>query len=82
MARRQPVPDDGRARRDAAQMRLVGGVMAVTMLIWLGFQWLGGHYGLPVKYAFLADLAALAAMIWSLLVTWRLWRRRKAPMQR
>ena len=77
-----PAAENGRTPEDSAEMRLAGGVMALTMLLWLSFQWLGGHYGLPVKYAFLADLAALAAMIWSLMVTWRSWRRRKAPMQR
>ncbi len=68
--------------QDYRQMRLAGAVIALTMVLWLGFQWLGGHYGLPEKYAFLADLAAMAAMIWSLAVTWRIWRRRKATSQR
>lgn len=69
-------------QRDAMQMRLAGLVIAVAMLLWLGFQWIGRQYDLPAKYAFLADLAAIAAMIWSLLVTWRIWRRRNASSQR
>lgn len=69
-------------RQDLRQMRLAGGVIAVSMLLWLAFQWFGGHYDLDPRYAFLADLAAIAAMIWSLLVTWRIWRRRNAPSQR
>ncbi|WP_209021225.1 DUF5337 domain-containing protein [Paracoccus ravus] len=65
----------------AGQMRLVAVVIAVTMLVWLGLQWMGGRMGWPAKYAFLADLAAMGALIWSLLVTWRIWRRRNAPSQ-
>lgn len=63
---------------DARQMRLVAVVIAVAMLAWLGVQWIGGQMGWPAKYAFLADLVAIGAMIWSLLVTWRIWRRRDA----
>lgn len=66
---------------DAGQMRLAGAVIAATMLLWLGAQWLGGQQDWPVKYAFLADLLAIGALIWSLMVTWRIWRRRKASSQ-
>ena len=64
---------------DAGQMRLVAVVIAATMVLWLGVQWIGGRMGWPGKYVFLADLAAIGAMIWSLLVTWRIWRRRNGP---
>ena len=68
---------------DAGQMRLVGAVIAATMVAWLGVQWLGAHLGWPAKYAFLADLLAIGALIWSLTVTWRIWRRRDgAPRER
>ena len=66
---------------DARQMRLVAVVIAATMVLWLGVQWIGGQMGWPGKYVFLADLAAIGAMIWSLLVTWRIWRRRNGPSQ-
>ena len=66
---------------DARQMRLVAVVIAATMVLWLGVQWIGGQMGWPGKYVFLADLAAIGAMIWSLLVTWRIWRRRNASSQ-
>ena len=66
---------------DARQMRLVAVVIAVTMALWLGVQWLGGQQDWPAKYAFLADLVAIGALIWSLLVTWRIWRRRNASSQ-
>lgn len=69
------------AAADAGQMRLVAVVIAVTMVVWLGVQWLGGQMGWPAKYAFLADLLAIGALIWSLMVTFRIWRRRKALSQ-
>lgn len=61
-------------------MRLVAVVIAVTMLGWLAMQW-WGQQNWPAKYAFLADLLAIGALIWSLLVTWRIWRRRDAPLR-
>lgn len=67
---------------DTGQMRLAGGVIAGTTLLWLGANWAGGRYGWPSEYAFLADLAAIGALVWSLLVTWRIWRRRNgAPRE-
>jgi len=62
-------------------MRLVAVVIAATMLLWLVVQWVGGQMDWPAKFAFLADLAAMGALIWSLLVTWRIWRRRNASSQ-
>ncbi|WP_405406297.1 DUF5337 domain-containing protein [Paracoccus sp. Ld10] len=64
--------------QDARQMRLVAIVIAVTMLIWLAIQAIGQHYDWAGKWAFLADLAAMGAFVWSLIVTWRIWRRRNA----
>lgn len=64
--------------RDTAQMRLAGAVIAVAMLLWLAANWAGHRFGWPSEYAFLADLAAIGAFVWSLLVTWRIWRRRNA----
>lgn len=67
-----------RAARDAAQMRLAAVVMAVAMVGWLGLNLAGQHYGWAPKWAYLIDLAAIGAFVWSLLVTWRIWRRRQA----
>lgn len=64
--------------RDAAQLRLAALVIAVAMSAWILVQWLGQHYGWAGKWAFLADLAAIGAFVWSLIVTWRIWRRRNA----
>ena len=66
---------------DAGQMRLIGAVIALTMVAWLAANWAGQYFDWPSKYAFLADMAALGALIWSLLVTWRIWRRRAPGAQ-
>ena len=71
-------PASDQAAHDASQARLAGLVMAVTMLLWLGLQVAGSRLGWAGKYAYLFDLAAIAAFIWSLAVTFRLWRRRRA----
>lgn len=67
--------DDERAL--AVQARLAGFVMAGTMLVWMGLQWIGGQMGWQPRFVFLFDFAALAAFVWALSVTWRIWRRRR-----
>lgn len=61
-------------RQVARQARMVAIVIAMTMLVWLGVQWLGGQLGLPTRYAFLFDLAALAAFVWAFVVIYQIWR--------
>ena len=48
------------------------------MVLWLGAQFAGGQMGLPVKYVFLFDFAALAAFFWALVVAWQMWQMRSA----
>jgi hypothetical protein len=69
----------GRDHRLAREARLVAVVIAATMVLWLGLQWLGGRLGWDTSYAFLFDLAALAAFFWALVATWRIWRRSTRP---
>ncbi len=57
--------------------RMVALVIAGAMLLWMAAQWIGGRIGLDPSYAFLFDLAALAALIWSLVVIARMWRQQK-----
>jgi hypothetical protein len=71
----RPVPDP--ARQTALQARLVALVIAGTMILWIGAQWLGGILGWQARFAFLADLSALAGFTWALVVTYRLWRARQ-----
>jgi hypothetical protein len=59
------------------QARLVAIVIAVTMVLWVALQWLGGRLGLPERYVFLLDLFALAGFLWALIVTWQIWRKRR-----
>jgi len=69
-----PGPQEARL---AAQMRLVGIVLAGTMILWMGAQWLGGQMGWQARYVFLFDFAALAAFLWALVVTYQIWRKRR-----
>ncbi|MEP2784006.1 MAG: DUF5337 domain-containing protein [Pseudoruegeria sp.] len=57
--------------------RVVSIVIAVTMLLWLGAQWIGPKMGLEARFVFLFDLAALAAFFWALVVTYQIWRHRQ-----
>ena len=59
------------------QTRLASIVILVTMLGWMGISFLGGRLGLPVRYAFLVDFAAIAAFIWALYVLFNVWRARQ-----
>lgn len=64
-------------RRTARTGRIVGLVIALTAALWVGVQVFGPQLGLAGEYAFLADLAALAAFAWCLIVTYGMWRKRR-----
>jgi uncharacterized membrane protein len=70
-------PDPEQDRHLARQARTVAIVIAGTMLLWMGAQWIGGKVGLEARYAFLFDFAALAAFFWALVVTYQIWRKRQ-----
>ena len=80
-AHRRGSPDDrrdggrGSAAGQAArrQIRLAAAVILATGLIWVAASWAGGRLGLPPRYAFLFDFAALGAFSWSLVVLVRNW---------
>jgi Family of unknown function (DUF5337) len=71
-----PDPDGKRldGTRLAAQTRLVAYVLAGTMGLWMGGQWLGGQMGWDTRYVFLFDLAAIAGFVFAMIVTYRIWR--------
>jgi hypothetical protein len=69
-----PPPDSETDRRRRSQIRLAAVVMAATMILWMGASFLGGHFGLPPRFAFLIDLAAIAALVWALFVTYWVWK--------
>jgi hypothetical protein len=72
----QQSPDPADLKR-AAQARLVAVVLAGTMALWLGAQWLGGRMGWDTRYVFLFDLMAIAAFVWAMVVTYQIWRGRQ-----
>ena len=70
--------DSATERRRRGQIRLAAIVMAATMVLWMGASFLGGQLGLPPRFAFLFDLAAIAALVWALFVTYWVWKARRA----
>ena len=71
---REPTPQE---KEIARQTRQVAFVLAGTMILWMGASFLGGRLGWETRFAFLFDLAAMAAFIWALVVTFRIWRKRQ-----
>lgn len=71
---REPTPQE---KEIARQTRQVAFVLAGTMILWMGASFLGGRLGWETRFAFLFDLAAMAAFIWVLVVTYRIWRKRQ-----
>lgn len=76
MADRKSISDDD--QRLVRQIRRAAIVMAASMIIWMGAQYLGGLYGWPVRFVFLFDLAAFGALVWALVVTYWVWKERRA----
>lgn len=67
----------GKTDPRVVQARLAAFVLAGTMILWMAAQWLGGQLGWPVRFVFLFDMLAGAAFVWTMVVTWRLWRSRQ-----
>ena len=63
-------------RGEIRQGRVVGLVIAVTMLIWILAQSLGSYLGLPGRYALLIDFLALVAFLWAIISGILMWRSR------
>ena len=64
-------------QKQARAGRVVSLVIAGAMVLWLAAQWLGPQLGLPGRYAILIDFAAIGALVWALVVTLQLWRKRQ-----
>ena len=64
------------SRREAKQGRVVGLVIAISMVIWILAQSLGPYLGLPGRYAILIDLLALVAFLWAIISGMLMWRSR------
>ena len=64
-------------RDEIRQGRVVGLVIAVTMLIWILAQSLGSYLGLPGRYALLIDFLAMVAFLWAIISGILMWRSRR-----
>jgi uncharacterized iron-regulated membrane protein len=64
-------------RGEIRQSRVVGLVIAVTMLIWILAQSLGSYLGLPGRYALLIDFLAMVAFLWAIISGLLMWRSRR-----
>ncbi len=62
----------------ARKGRVVALVIAGAMVVWITAQWLAPVVGLPGRYAFLFDFAAMAALIWAMVNIYQIWRARQA----
>ena len=56
------------------QARIAAIVIFVTIIAWMGLQYIGGQLGLDPRYAFLFDFIALGAFAWALFVLFNVWR--------
>ena len=72
--RKEPEAEGAAQARAARQVAVV---IAATMILWIGGQWIGRDRGWEARYVFLFDFAAIAAFIWALVATWRIWRRQR-----
>ena len=62
----------------ARQQRAAGFAIAGAVLIWMGLQFLGAQGFITTRVLFLFDFATLAVMVWALVVTFRVWRKKRA----
>ena len=74
MPKRPDTPITEQDRRRVRQVRLAAIVMSVTMVAWIAGQYVGGQMGWPVRFASRLDLAGIAGLVWSLSVTYFVWK--------
>jgi len=64
-------------KAEQKQTKLASYVMLASVVVLMGGSWLGGQLGLPVRYAFLFDLIAMAGFAFAMIVLFRVWRARQ-----
>jgi hypothetical protein len=67
-------------KRDQSQSKkgkMAGLVIAGSMLLWLGLQWVAVELEISGRIMLLIDLFVMAAMLWSLIITFQIWRTRR-----
>jgi hypothetical protein len=68
---------DHKAENQQKQTRLASYVMLASVGVLMGGSWIGGQFGLPVRYAFLFDLIAMAGFAFAMITLFRVWRARQ-----
>lgn len=61
---------DIQRKRKTSRIRIGAMAVILTMVLWVALSFGGGHFGLPIRYAFLLDFAAMAAFAWAIIVMW------------
>lgn len=61
----------------SARSRQVAVVIVATVLVWMGMQFAGARLDIPTRWMVLADLCALAALAWAMIVAVGIWRARR-----
>ncbi len=61
--------------RNRAQIRRAAQVIFGAMVLWMLGSWAGGALGIAPRFAFLLDMACLAALFWAFVVLIRAWMR-------
>jgi hypothetical protein len=69
--------DRGAEDAIARKGRMAALVIAGSVTLWVLAQWVGPQLGMQLRFAFLVDFAALAALFWALVVTYQIWRARQ-----
>lgn len=69
---------EAQERALAARGRLVSIVIVGTMVLWVLSLWIAPKFGITPRQSILIDLFALAALLWSFIVSMQLRRARKA----
>ena len=64
-------------KAEQKQTKLASYVMLGAVVVLMGGSWLGGQLGLPVRYAFLFDLIAMAGFAFAMITLFRVWRARQ-----
>lgn len=69
--------DQSQDHMDAKKGRTAAFVIAGSILVWFLMQWLAVQLNIASRIMLLIDLAVMAAMVWSLIVTFQIWRARR-----
>ena len=68
---------DKKIENQQKQTRLASYAILASVMVLMGGSWLGGQLGLPVRYAFLFDLIAMAGFAFAMITLFRVWRARQ-----